>query len=160
LITSLQGCNIADIEVVVQWKAPTHLSSWVQRAGRVARGDGRTGYAVLLVEKSAFEVDPSHPPSTTSPSATKSVPATKGKARGARKPAKKGGAKLGATYAVLHGQKRGLRGGVHDAVPQLAHEPELTDGASAEGLYIFIQTTICRRQVLTKIYRNKTPGGS
>ena len=42
---------------------------------------------------------------------------------------------------VLHGQKRGLRGGARDAVPQPAHEPELTNKASAEGLYIFIQTT-------------------
>ncbi|KAI0041674.1 P-loop containing nucleoside triphosphate hydrolase protein, partial [Auriscalpium vulgare] len=54
------GCNIADIDVVVQWKTPPTLSAWVQRAGRAARGPGRQGLAIMLVERSAFEVDPSN----------------------------------------------------------------------------------------------------
>ncbi|KAJ7787387.1 hypothetical protein B0H13DRAFT_1676524, partial [Mycena leptocephala] len=48
--------DIPDIELVVQWKIQKNLSSWVQRAGRAARA-GATGMAVMLVEKSAFEVD-------------------------------------------------------------------------------------------------------
>lgn len=33
------------------------MSSFVQRAGRAARGAGRSGLAVLLVEKTAYEAD-------------------------------------------------------------------------------------------------------
>ncbi len=33
------------------------MSNWIQRAGRAARGRGRTGLAVLLVEKSAYNTD-------------------------------------------------------------------------------------------------------
>ena len=35
---------------------PENLSSWVQRAGCAARGDGRQGLAVMIVEKSSFEI--------------------------------------------------------------------------------------------------------
>jgi hypothetical protein len=40
--------------MVVQWKLPSNLSSFVQRAGHAARARGRTGLAVLLVEPTAF----------------------------------------------------------------------------------------------------------
>jgi hypothetical protein len=43
------------VDVVVQWKAPTSTSSWVQRA---AQAPGHYGLAVLLVEKPAFETNP------------------------------------------------------------------------------------------------------
>ena len=42
---------------MVQWKLPSSVSSFVQRAGRVARGPGRTGLAVLLAEKSIYNAD-------------------------------------------------------------------------------------------------------
>ncbi|KAH7904037.1 hypothetical protein BJ138DRAFT_1019698, partial [Hygrophoropsis aurantiaca] len=51
-----QGCNVSDIDIVVQWKLPAKMSSFVQRAGRAARGPGRTGVAILLVEPSAYTV--------------------------------------------------------------------------------------------------------
>ncbi|KAJ7248081.1 P-loop containing nucleoside triphosphate hydrolase protein [Mycena rebaudengoi] len=51
------GCDIPDVELVVQWKAPKTLSSWIQRAGRAARKGGTEGLAVMIVEKSAFEVN-------------------------------------------------------------------------------------------------------
>ena len=51
-----EGCNISDVEVVVQWKTPRDLSSWVQRAGCAVRGPGRQGLAVMIDEKFAFEV--------------------------------------------------------------------------------------------------------
>ncbi|KAG6864113.1 hypothetical protein C0991_012398, partial [Blastosporella zonata] len=61
LIDHLNGLvklnNILDINLVVQWKVPTNVSSWVQRAGQAARGPGRQGLAIMLVEKSAFEID-------------------------------------------------------------------------------------------------------
>ena len=53
----LQGCNIPDIDVVVQWKLPASLSIFVQRAGHAARNKARNGLAVLLVEPSAYSVD-------------------------------------------------------------------------------------------------------
>ncbi|KAG6904558.1 hypothetical protein DXG01_009064 [Tephrocybe rancida] len=32
--TTGMGCNILDIDIVVQWKLPKNISLWVQRAGR------------------------------------------------------------------------------------------------------------------------------
>ena len=51
-----QGCNIRDIDVVVQWKVPGTLSNFIQRAGRAARGSDRRGLAVLLVEPSVYSI--------------------------------------------------------------------------------------------------------
>jgi superfamily II DNA or RNA helicase len=53
-----QGCDIPDIDVVVQWKAPASTSSWVQCAGRVVCSPGCEGLVVLLVEKTTFETNP------------------------------------------------------------------------------------------------------
>ncbi len=53
----MQGCNIPDIDLVVQWKLPSSVSVFVQRAGRAARAAGRTGLAVLLIEPSAYDVN-------------------------------------------------------------------------------------------------------
>ncbi|KAJ3475399.1 hypothetical protein NLI96_g11861 [Meripilus lineatus] len=44
------GCDIPDIDLVIQWQVPATLSHLVQRAGRVARGAGHIGMALLLVE--------------------------------------------------------------------------------------------------------------
>lgn len=46
-----QGMDLADIEVVVQWKATCDLCTLWQRFGRAARGEVWTGTAILLVEK-------------------------------------------------------------------------------------------------------------
>ena len=43
--------DLPDIEIVVQWKATCDLLSLWQRFGRAARGQGKTGTAILLVEK-------------------------------------------------------------------------------------------------------------
>ncbi|KAJ7727280.1 P-loop containing nucleoside triphosphate hydrolase protein [Mycena maculata] len=50
------GCDIPDIELVVQWKTPPNMSSWIQRLGCAARGLGRKGLAVMLVERTAVGV--------------------------------------------------------------------------------------------------------
>lgn len=52
--STTQGCNIPAVDIVVQWKLPALLSLFVQRGGCAARASGRTGLAVLLVEKSAY----------------------------------------------------------------------------------------------------------
>ncbi|KAF5362726.1 hypothetical protein D9758_011673 [Tetrapyrgos nigripes] len=53
------GCNIPDIQVIVQWKLPGSVSSavllFVQQAGCAARGI-KEGLAVLLVEKAVYYV--------------------------------------------------------------------------------------------------------
>ncbi|KAH9930148.1 uncharacterized protein B0H18DRAFT_995448 [Fomitopsis serialis] len=50
---SQQGCDIPDINIVVQWKLPVIFQNPVQCAGRAARGRGRPGLAVLNVERTA-----------------------------------------------------------------------------------------------------------
>ncbi|TFK90448.1 P-loop containing nucleoside triphosphate hydrolase protein [Polyporus arcularius HHB13444] len=50
------GMDIPDIETVIQFGAPPSLTTWIQRAGRAGRGSGVIARAVLLLEKSVFEV--------------------------------------------------------------------------------------------------------
>lgn len=57
IVRILVCTDAADIDIVVQWKLTTTVSSFVQRAGRAARAAGRTGLAVLLVEKSVYDAD-------------------------------------------------------------------------------------------------------
>ena len=51
ILTSCKGMDLPDIEIVVQWKATCDLCTLWQRFGRVARGQGKEGVAILLVEK-------------------------------------------------------------------------------------------------------------
>ena len=53
----MQGCNVPDIDLVVQWKLPAKLSNFIQRAGRAARGRGRRGLVVLIVERSTYSIN-------------------------------------------------------------------------------------------------------
>ncbi|KAF9537319.1 hypothetical protein CPC08DRAFT_809291 [Agrocybe pediades] len=142
------GCNIPNIDVVVQWKLPTCVSSFVQRAGRAARDATRTGIAVLLVEKSAFEVDISKIDEDRESSNRTST--RKGVRQSLAHPkAPKG-------YSIKHGVQRGTHNGMADEHPSKAGVPldsELPD----EGLYTLVQTGKCRREVLTEIYDNKQP---
>ncbi|KIM45740.1 hypothetical protein M413DRAFT_430484 [Hebeloma cylindrosporum] len=165
------GCNVSDVEVVVQWKTPRDLSSWVQRAGRAARGPGRQGLAVMIVEKSAFEVvatslddvedrGSNSPVSDQRSSEATSKKGKSGRGRGGFRGGRRGGGlKGGAAYGVLHGSKRGQHGGAHDAAGEKADEPLGTvEVAPKEGLYLYIQTGNCRRVLLGKVFRN-TPSG-
>lgn len=147
----------------MQWKVPKNVSSWVQRAGRAARAPKRQGLAVMLVEKSAFEVEAMPQPlADSTQGATPSQ--TRGRARG------QGGvqgrvahAKNGAQYAAAHGQRRGMFGGVHDEIIALDEThitQEMLRDAVGEGIYFHIQTTNCRRSVLGMIFRNKPSGMS
>ncbi|KAJ7926662.1 P-loop containing nucleoside triphosphate hydrolase protein [Mycena leptocephala] len=96
------GCDIPDIELVVQWKAPQNLSSWVQRAGRTARGPEATGMAVML--------------------------------------------------------RRGWYKGINDSITALPDsDTDIPQDAPAEGLYALIQSTICRRIILSRVFKNTPP---
>ncbi|THV07053.1 P-loop containing nucleoside triphosphate hydrolase protein [Dendrothele bispora CBS 962.96] len=147
------GCNIADIDVVVQWKLTDSMSSFVQRAGRAARGRGRTGLAVLLVEKSAYTLDCEHLLSENSEALSKS-----GK-KGRKTTSEKGEYRKATTkdYADLHGVKRGAYGGIPSGMDK-NHLPEYTPSilrqAKDEGLLAFVQTGTCRRMILSLIYNN------
>ncbi|KAF8973654.1 P-loop containing nucleoside triphosphate hydrolase protein [Flammula alnicola] len=145
------GCDIPDIDIVTQWKVPKNVSSWVQRAGRAARGPGRQGLAVMIVEKSAFEIATSQ--------LTAEVPSqAKGRGRGRGKAQGRAAAtKNGAHYAVAHGQRRGMFGGAYDKVVSLDETHitlETLQDSPGEGIYLYIQTTNCRRSLLRTIFQN------
>ena len=148
LIFVYQGCNIPDIDIVVQWKLPSSISSFVQRAGRAARGHGRTGLAVLLVEKSAYEADLSGLSDETAVSATKSK--SKGVRQSSTYP------KATKDYAIMHGVLRGSYGGQSDK-NHLNEDVYLDRNSLDEGLYSLVQTGKCRRAVLQSVYRNEKP---
>ncbi|KAJ8456418.1 hypothetical protein ONZ51_g12136 [Trametes cubensis] len=57
MLTYSQGCNVPDVDLVIQWKLPKTFSNFVQHAGRAARSRNCNGMAVLLVERSAYSVD-------------------------------------------------------------------------------------------------------
>ncbi|KAJ7264229.1 P-loop containing nucleoside triphosphate hydrolase protein [Mycena rebaudengoi] len=158
------GCDVPDVDIVVQWKAPANMSAWIQRAGRAARGRGREGLAVMLVEKTAFEVS-SGADSNVGANVESQVEARgRGVARGGRSRGRgrggrgrgRGGTKHTKDYAVLHGQKRGAYGGKSDAVTRQP-EPLIPEDAPGEALYIYIQATTCRRAVQATIFQNKKP---
>ncbi|KAJ6584713.1 P-loop containing nucleoside triphosphate hydrolase protein [Mycena capillaripes] len=55
------GCDIPDIELVVQWKMPANLSAWVQRAGRAARDVPASHCCDICNPKLFDQVRPSRP---------------------------------------------------------------------------------------------------
>ncbi|KAJ7211875.1 P-loop containing nucleoside triphosphate hydrolase protein [Mycena rebaudengoi] len=142
------GCNIPDVDVVVQWKLPGSVSIFIQRAGRAARAYGRTGVAILLVEPSAYTID-------LAKEAANPVPvAGVIKSRRLRRRRKRRKAQERKTHAKSRGAKRGAAGGKHDAI--FVHDtPRLDPEAPNEGLYVLVQAGTCRRAVLTEIYENK-----
>jgi len=133
---------------VVQWKLPSSVSSFVQRAGRAARGYGRTGLAVLLVEKSAYDVDLTEPQDDQ-----KGKPKTKKANVRERTNYPKSKDK---NYAANHGVLRGAFGGASDEICTKI-EVVLDRLSIDEGLHTLVQTMNCRRKVLTEIYGNEVP---
>lgn len=126
------GCNLPNIELVVQWALPDKLSTFVQRAGRAARRPGLTGLAVLLVEPTAYGVHPGSVEEQLRAEIT-------GKAKSRRPP--KG-------WAISHGRKRGAAASAScneiDRTIKLAVSEESKD----EGLLCLVQTGDCRRRVI------------
>lgn len=146
---------------MVQWKLPSTVSSFVQRAGRVARGDGREGLAVLLVERSTYEVDILKHIETVSQSTEN------GDSNGPKK-TRKGKIREAAAYpraeepkehAAARGALRGGRDAANDKTGTRVRIP-VDRTALDEGLHTLAQTGTCRREVLTHVYDNKTPGKS
>ncbi|KAJ7911261.1 P-loop containing nucleoside triphosphate hydrolase protein [Mycena leptocephala] len=151
------GCDLSDVDIVIQWKAPKNMSSLVQRAGRAARGRGREGLALMLVERTAFEVNSTGVDPIVDSGESARGHARVSRGRGGRgrggSGRGRGGAKLGKDFAVLHGQKRGSYGAKDDAVNQQP-EPEIQKDAPGEGLYIYIQSTTCRAAIQATIFGN------
>ncbi|KAJ7866667.1 hypothetical protein B0H13DRAFT_1898009 [Mycena leptocephala] len=129
------------------------MSFWVQRAGRAARGHGRKGLAVMLVEKTAFETGVE----TTRSGRQQRVARRKKRASTADCEAEEGGVET-AEDAGDAGQSRG-RTTPSCAVRSAggtAAAPEVPRDSPGEGLYIYIQTTtICRRVIMGKIFGNE-----
>ena len=150
---------------------PENLSSWVQRAGCAARGDGRQGLAVMIVEKSSFEIvafpQPSAGHSTSSTTQGVGQGRVRGQGRGhgsaslGRGQAHAAAVKHGLEYATAHGQKRGMFGGEHDMISKLdeAHVTlDMLQDAKGEGIYFYIQTTNCHWLVLHMVFQNAPLG--
>ncbi|KAJ7762331.1 P-loop containing nucleoside triphosphate hydrolase protein [Mycena maculata] len=148
------GCNIPNIDVVVQWKLPASMSIFVQRAGRAARARGSQGVAILLVEPSAYTID-------LAESAAAKTAGGRAKRKGPEKEKetdaeKRQKSQKRKAHANARGVRRGGAGGKHDAI-FVADTPPLDPEAMDEGLLVFVQTGKCRRAVLTLIYQNKPP---
>ncbi|KII85091.1 hypothetical protein PLICRDRAFT_145764 [Plicaturopsis crispa FD-325 SS-3] len=149
------GCNIPDVDLVVQWKLPGSVSTFVQRAGRAGRGPGTKGLAVLLVESSAYGIEPEEAKDKI-PKGRKKV-AKAGQATAPSAGQLKHAANVKKARALLRGAKRGARGGKSDAIP-VRDAPKLRPDAADEGLLVLVQTGLCRRAVLTEVYGNKPFG--
>ncbi|TRM55678.1 P-loop containing nucleoside triphosphate hydrolase protein, partial [Schizophyllum amplum] len=157
------GCDIPDVDTVLQWKAPRTLSAWIQRAGRAARGAGRFGIAIMLVEKAALNKTTDLSIAMTSGQRAASV---RGRGRG------RGGRGRGRGQPRGRGTGRG-RGGSTAVAGATVAAGDITraaildvnpgpvrlvpEGAAGEGLYVYIQTQTCRRLVVAEVFRNEKP---
>ncbi|EGO01827.1 hypothetical protein SERLA73DRAFT_150908 [Serpula lacrymans var. lacrymans S7.3] len=109
-----------------------------------ARGKGQVGLAILLAERSAYKED-------LTARAKSDEKETRGSAKCKEKRERRG--KL---HAQSRGCLRGAYGGLHDAI-LVQDEPELDLNAKDEGLHVFLQTGMCCRQILMKVYGNDIP---
>ncbi|EJD46861.1 P-loop containing nucleoside triphosphate hydrolase protein [Auricularia subglabra TFB-10046 SS5] len=153
------GCNVPNIEVVVQWKLPEKLSMFVQRAGRAARRQGSSGLAVLLAEPSAYSAVPDtlatnspddavqHPPATTVQTARS--------ARGKKAGPSKAKARAPKGWSKAHGRSRGAA--KHSAANDIDNTIKLQVNplAEDEGLFTLVQTGDCRRRVIGDAFDSK-----
>jgi superfamily II DNA/RNA helicase len=124
------------------------VSSFVQRAGRAARGPERSGLAVLLVEKSVYNADLSKLNANISLEADGNSKARK---RGVRQSSTY--PKATKEYAIQHGVQRGDETGAFDKMIGTCIT-NLDSDSIDEGLFTLAQSTTCRRGVLIKIYGN------
>ncbi|EIW77928.1 P-loop containing nucleoside triphosphate hydrolase protein [Coniophora puteana RWD-64-598 SS2] len=143
------GCNIPDIDVVVQWRLPQKLSAFVQRAGRAARARNRKGLAVLLCEPSAFSADLSELLNDALRKKGAKGRLNSKKATSEFQPNKA----ASKAYAAAHGRNRGACS-EKDELEHLQDEPDVDVDAADEGLIHFVQTTGCCCALLAKVFRN------
>ncbi|KZT71233.1 P-loop containing nucleoside triphosphate hydrolase protein, partial [Daedalea quercina L-15889] len=151
------GCNIPDIDIVVQWKLPKKLSNFIQRAGRVARGRNRTGIAILIVERTAYSTDIQTAATISAADEARSKMGMKGKSPPARQK-KTSGKKAAKGYAVLHGLNRGCSSSCANVPLDPSDQPPIDPDAEDEGLLAFVQSTTCRRDVWRQVYACPAPG--
>ncbi|ETW82434.1 hypothetical protein HETIRDRAFT_426121 [Heterobasidion irregulare TC 32-1] len=151
--TTGMGCNIPDIDIVVQWKLPDKLSSFVQRAGRAARAPNKTGLAILLVEPNAYSIATHNPPAVHSrqnnSNARRLKPYTKSKAGTTKKASQ--------DYARAHGHFHSGWTTAHDVIAPGGVSLTFNPQDPTEGLYLFVQATTCRRSILCKVFDNPEP---
>lgn len=140
----MKGCNIPDIDIVVQWKLTATVSAFVQRAGRAARASGRTGLAVLLVEKSIYDADLDK--GCQDEQKTKAKKTIRQSSNYPKAKTKE--------YAIKRGVLRGAYGGLFDRVAT-GVDVRIDVSSVDEGAYGLVQSTTCRRGVLTDIYGNE-----
>ncbi|CUA70541.1 Bloom syndrome protein homolog [Rhizoctonia solani] len=139
------GCDIPDIAIVVQWKLTDTFSAFVQRAGRAVRDSNLNGVAILVAEPNAYRVDPTIPPDAETSTETKKAPQRGGSQ-------KKPDASAPLTQATSKpAPKRTENKGFKSDTPAA---PELREDSPGEGIYAFVQTTLCRRQIWDHIYGN------
>jgi superfamily II DNA helicase RecQ len=55
MLTGVQGMDLPNVSIVVQWKATCDMCTLWQQFGRGGRGSGETATAILLVEKKDTE---------------------------------------------------------------------------------------------------------
>lgn len=137
----------------MQWKLTKTFSNWIQRAGRAARGRGRTGLAVLLVEPSAYARKATDTSRDEEPHHKGRGKTVKGKVATRKTASEK---KMLKEYARSHGVKRGSCERL-DERPSGVHPPFNPD-ANDEGLLRFVQATECRRTVWAEMYEAKGMG--
>ncbi|KAJ7841970.1 P-loop containing nucleoside triphosphate hydrolase protein [Mycena leptocephala] len=132
------GCDMPNVELVVQWKLPNNLSSWIQRPDALLVV---LACRCLLVHLRFGGVAV----------AWQGIGGRGGSGR-------RGGKNQGKDYAESHGQKRGWYRGVNDGIKALeGSDTEIPVDAPAEGLYAVVQATICRRIILSRIFKNAAP---
>ncbi|THV08508.1 P-loop containing nucleoside triphosphate hydrolase protein [Dendrothele bispora CBS 962.96] len=143
------GCNIPDIDVVVQWKLPSSLSAFVQRAGRAARNPRRQGLAVLLVEKTAYSVNLEDE--------LEKIVTKKRSKKDQSKPMSTQERTAKRNQSKIYAERCGILRGTHDETGDGnfdRREPKLDMDTENEGLHCLVQTGICRRLVLSKVFGN------
>ncbi|KAF8952572.1 P-loop containing nucleoside triphosphate hydrolase protein [Flammula alnicola] len=149
------GCNLPDIDLVVQWKVPGSVSAFVQRAGRCARAAGHVGLAVLLAEQSVYSTILNE--NGNKPTKSKFKKGEKRKASAAvnqQRPNED--SKTRKNYSRARGGQRGSNDPALDAI-LIRDCPAIDKEAEDEGLYSWVQSGVCWRSVLTQIYGNKPP---
>ncbi|CAA7269640.1 unnamed protein product [Cyclocybe aegerita] len=112
------GCNIPDVDLVVQWKLPTSVSAFVQWAGRAARSHDHLGLAVLLVEPSTYSImlDEKGNKLDATPSGTDKTKTKKAASTPAEKARAAELKKLKKNHAKVRGVQRGSLGGRHNTI--------------------------------------------
>ncbi|KAI5885343.1 P-loop containing nucleoside triphosphate hydrolase protein [Schizophyllum commune H4-8] len=138
------GCNIPDIEYVIQYKLPASSSTLKQRLGRAGRALP-AAFGILLVEKSAYDkVIAIRADTDVLASGSPQVP-------------KLSGDDL-KEYAGAHGVHRGSESGCTDGLPPSTwRQLPIAEDDTTEGLYHLVQTTDCRRKILKTVFENDRP---